>query len=72
MTTIISQSELVRRAAAFVAERFAEKRPPSVEAADYRPPEKTVIAILDEAGMRFNLSPAETTALYALFYNKDK
>lgn len=70
MATIISQSELMRRAAAFVAERFAEERPSSAEA-HYRPPEKIVMAILDEAGMRFNLSPMETSALYDLFHGKD-
>ncbi len=70
MTTIISQSELVRRAAAFVAERFTEQRPPDAPA-HYRPPEKAIVAILDEAGMRFNLSPAETTALYDLFCGRN-
>ena len=70
MTTIISQSELVRRAAAFVAERFTEQRPPDAPA-QYRPPEKSIVAILDEAGMRFILSPAETTALYDLFCGRN-
>ncbi len=71
MTTIVPHSELVRRAAAFVAERFAEKCP-GYAATGNRPPEKVLLAILDEAGMRFNLSPAETTALYRLFNDQDK
>ena len=29
-------------------------------------PARSVIAIIDEAGMRFNLSPRETEALHAL------
>lgn len=65
MTTIMPHSELLRRAAAFVAERFAEG------ATQGRPPEKALMAILDEAGMRFNLSPSETRALYDLFHKKD-
>ena len=71
MTTIVPHSELVRRAAAFAAERFAEECPDCV-ATGNRPPEKVFLAILDEAGMRFNLSPAETTALHRLFSDQDK
>ena len=70
MTTIVPHSELLRRAAAFVAERFAEECP-NCAATQNRPPEKVLMAILDEAGMRFNLSPAETTALYRLFNDQD-
>lgn len=70
MTTIMPHSELLRRAAAFVTERFAEGRP-DCAAPQSRPPEKTLMAILDEAGMRFNLSPSETRALYDLFHKKD-
>ena len=69
MTTIMPHSELLRRAAAFVAERFAEECP-DCAATQGRPPEKALMAILDEAGMRFNLSPTETRALYDLFHNK--
>lgn len=57
MTTVISQSELVRRAAAFVAEERHEH------------PEKPLHAILDEAGMRFNLTPLDSEALQRLFHN---
>ena len=70
MSTIISQNELVRRAAAFVAERLAEARPP--EAGEgYRPSVKMMMAILDEAGMRFNLSPTDARALHDLFHGRD-
>lgn len=55
MSTIISQSELVRRAAAFVAETRKEH------------PKRSLHAILDEAGMRFNLSPMESEGLHRLF-----
>jgi hypothetical protein len=71
MNTIMPQSELVRRAATFVAERIAEggKR-------DENPPvrlsEKEFVSILDEAGMRFNLSPSESRALYGLFHGQDE
>ena len=70
MTTIVPHSELLRRAAAFVAERFAEECP-DCAATQGRPPEKALMAILDEAGMRFNLSPSETRALCDLFHKKD-
>ena len=68
MTTIMPHSQLVRRAAAFVAERLAEQRPAGA-GDEYRPQEKVVMAVLDEAGMRFNLSPADTKALRDLFFN---
>lgn len=55
MTTVISQNELVRRAAAFVAEEHREH------------PEKALHTILDEAGMRFNLTPLDSEALLRLF-----
>lgn len=70
MTTIMPHNELLRRAASFVAERFAEECP-ECAATHGRPPEKALMAILDEAGMRFNLSPSETTALYDLFHKRD-
>ena len=45
MATIMPASELVRRAAAWLAEQRALY------------PEKSLAALLDEAGMRFNLNP---------------
>ena len=57
MSGIISQGELLRRAAAYVAE----------ERNDH--PERSLHAILDEAGMRFNLTPLDAQALERLFGN---
>ncbi|MBD5646725.1 MAG: hypothetical protein HDQ89_03630 [Desulfovibrio sp.] len=55
MPTIIHHSELVRRALIYLDE------------AGMRCPEKQVTLLLDEAGMRFNLSPAEAADLERLF-----
>lgn len=55
MPTIISQSELVRRAATFVAEQRREH------------PERPLHDILDDAGMRFNLTPLDSASLLRLF-----
>lgn len=55
MSQILPQGELVRRAAAYIAEKRREQ--PHIPLSD----------ILDEAGMRFTLSPLESEALYALF-----
>jgi len=55
MSSILPHGELVRKAAAFVA--AARKATPS------RPLE----SILDEAGMRFNLTPLDSEALHRLF-----
>lgn len=55
MSQILPQGELVRRAAAYIAEKHREN------------PHIPLSAILDEAGMRFNLSPLESEALLALF-----
>ena len=55
MSSILPTGELVRKAAAFVAEtRKAE-------------PSRSLESILDEAGMRFNLTPLDSEALYRLF-----
>ena len=53
MATIMPASELVRRAAAWLAEQRALY------------PEKSLAALLDEAGMRFN--PLDAAALGRLF-----
>ncbi len=55
MPTIISRNELVRRAAVYVAEQRREH------------PEHPLHTILDEAGMRFNLTPVDSAALLRLF-----
>ena len=52
MATIMPASELVRRAAAWLAEQRALY------------PEKSLAALLDEAGMRFNLNPLDAAALH--------
>ncbi|WMW65948.1 hypothetical protein [Nitratidesulfovibrio liaohensis] len=57
MTTVIPHSELVKRAAAWVAEHRAEQ------------PSRPVTDIVDEAGARFNLGPMETEMLLDLFRN---
>jgi len=57
MSSMIPPGELIRKAAAFVAEtRKAE-------------PSRSLESILDEAGMRFNLTPLDSEALYRLFSN---
>lgn len=55
MATIVPQSDLVRKAAEFLAEERA------------RNPQKSLSSLLDEAGMRFNLTPLDTEALERLF-----
>lgn len=55
MATVIPQSELVRKAAAYIAEQRAEN------------PDKKLSTLLDEAGMRFNLNPLDAAALERLF-----
>lgn len=55
MTSIMPEGELVRRAAVWICGEKDAK------------PEKSLYACLDEAGMRFNLSPLEQKMLAALF-----
>lgn len=55
MPTIIHHSELVRRALVYL------------DGERERCPEKHLAALLDEAGMRFNLTPAEAVSLERLF-----
>jgi len=54
MTTVMPHSELVRRAAAWVAERKAENC-------------GSLSSLLDEAGMRFNLGPTDQDFLRKMF-----
>lgn len=60
MSCIISQGELVRRAAAYVAEERKNH------------PDRPLHAVLDEAGMRFNLTPLDTQALERLFSHRQE
>lgn len=55
MTTIMPQSELVRRAAAYVAAELAQKGRTGIS------------ALLDDAAMRFNLTPLDQLSLERLF-----
>ena len=55
MTTIMPQGELVRKAAAYLAEQRALH------------PGKSLSTLLDEAGMRFNRTPLAAAALERLF-----
>ena len=53
--SLVEHGELVRRALEFVLEERREN------------PQKKVSDIMDEAGMRFNLTPLDTQALRRLF-----
>ncbi len=55
MTTIMPQSELVRRAAAYVAAELTERG------------QAGLYALLDDAAMRFNLTPLDQQSLERLF-----
>lgn len=60
MPTIILHSELVRRALIYL------------DGERERCPKKHLEALLDEAGMRFNLTPAEAAALERLFRDSSR
>ncbi len=60
MSQLIGQSELVKRAAMYVSETLNEY------------PERDLLAIIDEAGMRFNLSPADSESLRRLFSKENQ
>jgi hypothetical protein len=55
MSPIMPQSELLRRAVQYVNDARTDF------------PEKSLAAVIDEAAMRFNLSPLDGDALYRLF-----
>ena len=55
MSALTTQSDLLRRAVEYVAETRAES------------PDKALAVVLDEAAMRFNLSPLDAEALSRLF-----
>lgn len=55
MTAILPESELLRRAAVWICEKREER------------PDTNLYILLDEAGMRFNLSPKEQQMLADVF-----
>ena len=55
MSTVMPHSELLKRALSYVNDAKQDN------------PDKHISAILDEAAMRFNLSPADGEALQRLF-----
>ena len=55
MATIVSQSELVRKAAEYINEKKAQD------------PSLSISKLLDDAGMRFNLTPLDAAALERIF-----
>lgn len=60
MPTIMPQSELVRKAIVYLNEEHK------------RDPRKSLSNLLDEAGMRFNLTPVDAEALEFLFRKEQK
>lgn len=59
MPTIMPNSELVRRAIAFINDQLREH------------PQKDLHELMNEAGMRFNLSPRDAMELEHLCRNRD-
>ncbi len=59
MTTVMPQSELLRKAVNWIAENLADSG---------KPLEK----IIEDAGMRFNLSPKDQAFLGEFFANPEK
>ena len=59
MTTLVSQSELVRRAIAHVSEHRGD--------APAALPDKALRALVEDACVRFNLSPLESEFLVKFF-----
>ena len=55
MATIMPQSELLRRAVQYVSDEQKDN------------PDKKLFAIIDDASMRFNLSPIDGEALRRIF-----
>ena len=60
MATIVSQSELVRKAAEYINEQKSAN------------PQKSLHDLLDEAGMRFNLTPLDAASLERIFTEEKK
>lgn len=58
MTTVMPQSELMRQAVTWISERKASGT--------------SLVKILEEAGMRFNLSPKDQEFLRKFFAEQDK
>lgn len=60
MTTIISSSELLKRAVAHIDDAMREC------------PDTSISSLVDDAAMRFNLSPLDSEALLRLFSSPNK
>ena len=60
MTIVVPDSELFKRAVAYLAEMRRDF------------PERSLMSHVDDAGMRFNLSPLDTEALVRLFFHDNK
>jgi hypothetical protein len=58
MSNLIPAAELVKQAAAWIAEARSLH------------PEKKLATLLDEAGMRFNLTPLDSQSLERIFSSK--
>lgn len=59
MTTIIPEGDNIRKAVKWIdGERQTS-------------PEKSIIKLIDDAGMQFNLSPKDSEFLYRFFTKKD-
>ena len=60
MPTIMPSSELLRRAVVHIDEELRNN------------PEKRLDTLIDEASMRFNLSPLDSEALFRIFSSGEK
>ncbi|GAB6035602.1 hypothetical protein JCM15519_01610 [Fundidesulfovibrio butyratiphilus] len=58
MTTVVEHSELVRKALAWMDEHRCQEKP--------------LLALLDEAGMHFNLSPRDQEFLKSMFLSESQ
>ena len=60
MATIMPKSELLRKAVTYIDNRLRDE------------PNLSLGNLLDDAGMRFNLSPRDSMALHQIFENAAK
>lgn len=59
MTTIIPEGDAVKKAIRWIDQAKSDN------------PQKKLIALMDEAGMKFNLSPKDSDFLFRLYTKKD-